>query len=290
MDVNNRQNSEYLYQAFISYSRMDKRLAERLYHDLTLQNINVFLDLEIIPPGASIEEQIKLATQQSRFTICLISKNSLASPWVSEELLVRAAIDNANNSQTLIPCYVDSDFLADHCFTELQEKIATGITNLDIERQKCGDHSTLHLDQKRQRMVQLRDNLSRVLHHLNEVNSLPLHDSCYLDTLRKLHQHITNLDTLVYEPKAINNVDISSRQREIQELFARSDLVNAVKRLMDYVKEFVETKINDAILISQKFNFVEKEFKGVEKYEQVSKIVYEALELLTIEPTSTKDA
>lgn len=283
--ADNKQEKRQRFHAFISYSRKDRPTAERLYNDLRLQGLDIFMD-DQIAPGESIEEKVTDALQQSQFTICMVSKNSLLSPWVAEETLLRLAIDKVDSSQSFIPCHLDQEFLSNNCHSIVEAKISGQIIELDDLRDQRGLQGTEDLDIQRQRLVLLKNNLSQILTLLREHHSECISEPSYTVGLREIFRRITNKTQLIVEPSSRINIDIRSRQREIEDLFARSDLQNATKRLMDYVREFVPHRLRDAIGISQKINFIlapQEDITGKDKLEEVAAIVMEALELMALD-------
>jgi phenylalanyl-tRNA synthetase alpha subunit len=81
--------------------------------------------------------------------------------------------------------------------------------------------------------------------------------------------------------------NIAERHQEIQMLVADDEVPQAVKRLMDFVREFSKNKddLNDIIVISASYNRLEKhERRGTlptsEVEQQRNQLLYRALSLL----------
>lgn len=74
------------YDAFISYSSNDHDLAARLAASLRANGYAVWLDRDEILVGHNILDEVYRGILQSRFLIVLLTKNSLRSMWVKEEL------------------------------------------------------------------------------------------------------------------------------------------------------------------------------------------------------------
>ena len=87
-----------------------------------------------------------------------------------------------------------------------------------------------------------------------------------------------------------NQCSFSKRYQEIQTLFARDEVQQAIKRLMDFVRDYSSESnhnenINDAIVISAAFSRLEKhERRGILAISDVEqerqKLLYKALGLL----------
>ena len=72
---------------FISYAREDQKIAQRLYHDLELLNLNLWLDEEKLIPGQDWEREIRQAIRESSHFLILISRNSVGkSGYVQAEI------------------------------------------------------------------------------------------------------------------------------------------------------------------------------------------------------------
>ena len=85
---------------FISYSRKDKAVAQRVAHALSIQGYEVFWDAEI-PPGQKFDAYILSQLEQSDAVVVLWSKNSIASDYVKEEA------EYAKNNSLLVPVRID---------------------------------------------------------------------------------------------------------------------------------------------------------------------------------------
>ncbi|CAK8711404.1 MAG: hypothetical protein CDV28_11819 [Candidatus Electronema aureum] len=82
--------------------------------------------------------------------------------------------------------------------------------------------------------------------------------------------------------------DIKERHSEVQMLFAEDNINEAVKRLMDFVRDFSQDNsdnLNEVIVISSSFSRLEKaERRGTLSYDEVdqkrNKLLYQALDLM----------
>lgn len=79
------ENNKYLFEApkertdvFISYSRMDETLTEKLYNALTKRGLNVWYDRKNLAAGDKWLEKINTAIKTTKFCVVLISKSMLS--------------------------------------------------------------------------------------------------------------------------------------------------------------------------------------------------------------------
>ena len=68
---------------FISYSRADERIAEKLYNSLTNKGLNVWYDRKNLAAGDKWLERINNAIKSTKFCIILISKNIASQVYES---------------------------------------------------------------------------------------------------------------------------------------------------------------------------------------------------------------
>jgi hypothetical protein len=71
---------------FISYSSKDKKFVERLAKDLKNCGIKPWIDLWEIKVGDSIIDKVEKGISESEFVVAVLSKHSVSSSWVQEEL------------------------------------------------------------------------------------------------------------------------------------------------------------------------------------------------------------
>lgn len=83
---------------YISYSRKDQAFAQRLVDRLRIDNIDVWIDWEQIPPTADWQREIEKGIQDSEAYIFIISPDSLASKSIVQELSIAA-----QNKKRIIP-------------------------------------------------------------------------------------------------------------------------------------------------------------------------------------------
>lgn len=95
-----------IYDAYISYARVDSEFATELSSQLNRNNISVYFDALMLI-GKTFEDQIAEAIRNSRYHIVLLSENSLNSQYVYDELKI--AIEAAKErNKVIIPVFLTS--------------------------------------------------------------------------------------------------------------------------------------------------------------------------------------
>lgn len=82
----NRNIDNMIPEVFISYSRKDEHLVKRLIKALKKHGIKVFCDVDDILVGHSFVDKIYEGIRNSDYLIILLTKNSVESKWVKDEL------------------------------------------------------------------------------------------------------------------------------------------------------------------------------------------------------------
>ncbi len=93
--------------AFISHSTMDKPFARQLAVDLVAAGVKVWIDEQRIVVGDSIPEKVAQGVAESDFFIVVLSKNSVASPWVTKELNHALVKEIERRRVTIYPVRLD---------------------------------------------------------------------------------------------------------------------------------------------------------------------------------------
>lgn len=75
-----------MYDVFISYSRKDSKIADRICSELKKNNITYFIDRKGIAGGLEFPEIIVDAIENSKVFLFIGSKNSYASRYVINEV------------------------------------------------------------------------------------------------------------------------------------------------------------------------------------------------------------
>ena len=92
---------------FISYSNLDRPVAERLADKLNSRGLDVWLDtLQILPGDSLVQKIFEEGLKDCQLFIVLLSPNSIKSEWVKQELDV-ALINKLKRITRVIPVIVD---------------------------------------------------------------------------------------------------------------------------------------------------------------------------------------
>lgn len=91
------------YDVFISYSSQDRELAAWLAAELRRTGYAVWLDRDEILVGHNIVDEVYRGILQSRFLIVLLTRNSVRSKWVREELSAGRIEEIENARVTVLP-------------------------------------------------------------------------------------------------------------------------------------------------------------------------------------------
>lgn len=88
------------YKSFISYSSKDQKFADRLYADLQNKGVRCWLATEDLKIGAKIRTSIDEAIRLHDKLLLVLSKHSVASDWVEQE--VETALERERKEKRLI--------------------------------------------------------------------------------------------------------------------------------------------------------------------------------------------
>ena len=179
---------------FISYSRNDAEFVERLKTELEAGKIGVTIDIESLAFGDDLQEFVERSVCETDLTIAVISRNSLQSVWVIAEALETLMHEKVLGRKKYLPIYIDTSFLDDSLYLQIVEQIDASIATLkDLTVQGIDRHlGTAHLDQKRERFITLRHNLSTILKKLADVLVVDFSSEAkFAENLPKLLEVIT---------------------------------------------------------------------------------------------------
>lgn len=119
---------------FLSYSRSDSQVVDKIAKDLQREGIEIWFDRQDIKPGQNWKEQIEKALNDASFLIVFISKNSLQSRAV--QLEYRAAFENQKRTggTRLIPILLEKvelpEFLSTIQYIDFTESYYQGMQKL----------------------------------------------------------------------------------------------------------------------------------------------------------------
>lgn len=159
---------------FISYSRTDLAVAERIGSALESRGIRVRIDSKDMRPAEDIESFIRRVIDETDLVLSLVSERSLLSPWVGMESVHTLYDEALRGGRKLIICYLDESFLDIGFRLAATRQIDARIAEIDA---LLPAHAQQHIDtsdlnRQKSRLFDLRNNLGRILDRLR--NSLCL--------------------------------------------------------------------------------------------------------------------
>src|ERR1039458_7899437 len=92
---------------FISYSSKDRRFASQLYESLSVYDAPIFLDELNLSVGDNIPHQITEAIERATHVIYIISKHSVKSKWVEEEMSIAKVRSLSRQGCKILPVRID---------------------------------------------------------------------------------------------------------------------------------------------------------------------------------------
>ncbi|MFZ4629860.1 MAG: SUMF1/EgtB/PvdO family nonheme iron enzyme, partial [Blastocatellia bacterium] len=173
---------------FISYSTKDKETAAKVKRMLEEYGIEVTIDTESLSPGKDIRAFIDKSIRETDVTLSIVSKNSLLSDWVALETVGSLIAQKFLENKQFIPCFIDEEFLKAEFLEKATKLIDEDLTNHNQEIIKALDsHAGLtDLDAIRERKLDLRRNLSKILNHLREKLTLDIREPMFDENMRKI--------------------------------------------------------------------------------------------------------
>src|SRR5262249_3421546 len=95
------------YSCFISYSSKDQSFAERLYGDLQHKGVRCWFAAEDLAIGEKIRTGIDNSIRSHDKLLLVLSRHSVASDWVEQEVETALARERAETRLVLIPIRLD---------------------------------------------------------------------------------------------------------------------------------------------------------------------------------------
>jgi hypothetical protein len=155
---------------FISYNHKDIPFVKKFKKELEGQNINVRIDIDKMKFRDNIQSFIEESVRESYFTIFVVSKNSLRSAWVIIEILETLNFEKVQQKRKLLPIFIDEALFSDTFYAESLEEINNKIDKVWENTKKVRElgGGTENLDSKRTRLINLKNNLARIIKTLQE--------------------------------------------------------------------------------------------------------------------------
>jgi hypothetical protein len=98
-----------VYDAFLSYrhTEPDKTRAIELLDELESRGLRVAIDFREFVPNEHFLAEMERCIKQSRFVLCVVTEQYLASDHCSEEAVISKTLDMAERSKRLVPLIFD---------------------------------------------------------------------------------------------------------------------------------------------------------------------------------------
>ena len=97
-----------MFDVFLSHNRQQKPWVRRLYRFLDQHRLKVFFDEESVAPGQNVVTAIERGLESSKRVLLVLSRSSLASPWVAMETQLAIHTDPAAEAGKVIPVMVEN--------------------------------------------------------------------------------------------------------------------------------------------------------------------------------------
>jgi TIR domain len=135
--------------SFISYSREDTYLADRITTVLLRGHIKFWQDTNKLLPGDALSDRIMTAIESSTSYVLLVSQNSNRSPWVARELEYALGLEREGKLSiipvVIAPAQVPPQ-LTDHLYVDLvtgnfereSHRLVTVLRNIDEPKLRVG--------------------------------------------------------------------------------------------------------------------------------------------------------
>jgi formylglycine-generating enzyme required for sulfatase activity len=182
---------------FISYSQKDKKVAAKVKATLEENGIKVTIDSESMAAGGNIRAFIDQAIRDTQVTLSIVSENSLSSDWVALESIESFAAEKFLEGKKFIACYLDKGFFKDGFLGQTLDSLQKQIDELDVEILKLMKGSNpVHLQTKRTRKINLKNNLPHILERLLGSLTLDIRDAEYETSMQRIIKEIKDLPAL----------------------------------------------------------------------------------------------
>lgn len=119
---------------FISYSRKDADFVDKLSYALIENNVKVWKDDMKMVAGDLLSHRIRAGIEGASYFLIVLSKNSLASKWVQEEINEALVRETEQKGIVIIPIVLDDceipAVLKDKLFVDFKENFDSGLKRI----------------------------------------------------------------------------------------------------------------------------------------------------------------
>ena len=102
-----KEKTAFQWDVFLSHSSAQKPLVRAIVQQWRELGLSVFFDEDTIQPGEDVVTALDRARDNSRHTVLLITPESIASPWVDQELNAAVYLDPGARERRLIPVLLE---------------------------------------------------------------------------------------------------------------------------------------------------------------------------------------
>ena len=278
---------------FISYNHADADTAQSIKRVLQERGIDVHIDAAEMQPGEDIRAFITRSIRATSCTFCLISQRSLLSGWVGLESMLALTARELWSDRLFVAGYLDTDFFDLGFRLDATRRIDERIAEIDqlMLEYLARQLDTIDLNAERTRALDLR---AQPRPDSRGAARQPLPRSA---PGRARRQHRPVQRRLVAarnarrgsraRPVMIESNNVLRRSDHIRELIANNELTEAVKKLMDFVRDFSENRrdLDQVTFISADL----RELKSAARRERITfaaerkfrnSIIFKSLELM----------
>ena len=175
--TNNSNAANNRKKVFISYNHKDKDACDKVKAFLENAGFEVNIDREKMEAGQSIADFIKSNIKSNGYIVSLVSENSLKSGWVAMESTASLFAEWIADKH-FIPVALDSNWSSSEFFIEALTYINDSVKQkkADIKKaEKLGARAP-QLESQIERLLDLRDNLGKILEKLQSVLTVSIAD------------------------------------------------------------------------------------------------------------------
>lgn len=171
---------------FISYNHEDSIHVDKI--EITLKNagIKVIRDKEDMAGGQPIREFIENRLKEKGIILSVVSNHSLRSGWVGIESDMGYYAGKFGGRQ-ILPVMLDHDFIKNDNFViDVVDEIDLKIKEIDLNIDKSRERKVKydHLQSKRNRLQNLRENLSEIVDRLQNVKTIDISGNKYEEGMK----------------------------------------------------------------------------------------------------------
>jgi hypothetical protein len=153
---------------FISYNHKDAGFVNDILRRFEEAHMGVIIDANNLKFGEDINEFIKISTANTQFTLSIVSKNSLLSPWVILETLEALVHERVDKNIKYLPVIIDNSVIDNTFYQEAKTIIRKGIHELVelIYKESKELNHTKSLENQKGRLIELLNNFDTVIDRL----------------------------------------------------------------------------------------------------------------------------